>query len=117
MKPKTPFRTSLAALALLGLAGCDSIGDGSTIVSLQIESTVGTTESPFMLTQCLRDQLVAVATFTDGTRANYSARVSWATSDASVVDVSNGNIKSRIIDDGVFVDSSFGLSPGVLVPK
>ena len=107
---------ALTGLALLGLAGCDSIGDGSTMVSLQIETVSGETTEPFMLHRCLRDQLIAVATFTDGTRANYSGRVTWATSDPAVVRVSNSDLTTVTIDEGAFTDANFNYVGGVLEP-
>lgn len=108
---------ALTGLALLGLAGCDSIGDGSTIVALEVQSAAGDTTDPFMVHRCLRDQLVAIATFTDGTRANYSGRVTWESSDPAVVAVSNGDLPAVQIVDGAFAASSFNYGSGILEPR
>lgn len=120
MKLLTVRRTALnllAGLALAGVAGCDSIGDGNTIVSLEIQSIAGETTNPYMLTRCLRDQLIAVATFADGTRAQYNSRATWTSDNPSVVLVSNSDIRSRLVDGGEFRDSQFNLASGVLVPQ
>ncbi len=120
----------LAALLMLGAgaAGCD-IGDGNTIEKLEIvPATTATLQDPFeqgdtyKLLECLRDELVVLATFTDGSLANFTGRAAWSTSDAAVVQVSNGDIPAVLVsgnpaDDGSFYESpDFNYAPGTVVP-
>jgi hypothetical protein len=113
------FRTFAVASLVVAVTGCESIGEGSTVQSISIQSANGlTTTSPFLLHRCVRDQLVAVATFTDGTRADFSYRVRWQSSDPSVVQVSNNDIPTTVISGGVFADfPSQPYRPGTVIPR
>ena len=111
---------SIALVAILAtVSGCGSIGEGSTVKSLQIlASGSGSAASPFLLHQCLRDQLIAVATFTDGTTADFSYRVTWASSDSSVVQVSDNDIPTAVVSGGVFAEAAYApYRPGTLIPR
>jgi len=111
-------RTTSLALVLAALTGCDSIGDGSTVQSLQIQvAATGESAGPFALNRCLRDQLVVVATFTNGTRADFSYRATWTSSDPAVVQVSNNDIPLVVASDGAFIDTAAFYRPGTLVPR
>jgi len=98
--------SKLAALLVLGtgLAGCGGIGDGSTIETLQIAPAglpgfdqgaliaadeLTQTPETFRMYDCFCSNLAAVATFTDGTAANFSLRTTWTSSDTNVVRVLN----------------------------
>lgn len=111
-------RSLVLLAALTALAGCEGIGDGSTVVSIEIRDPGGDTiTGPFPISQCLRDQMIAIATFTDGTRADFSYRVQWTSSDPAVVQVSNDDILQSYIDDGAFTTlEGFTYRPGTLVP-
>jgi hypothetical protein len=102
------------------LTGCESIGEGSTLRSLEILPASGSTEtSPsYQIYQCLRDQLVVLGTFTDGTRADFSFRATWTSEHPSIVQVSNNDIPTTVVVDGAFVPiESSPYRPGTLVPK
>ena len=121
----------LAALLLLGAAaaGC-GIGDGSTIETFEIEPASSATQlKPFeqgdtyKLFECLRDELVVIATFTDGTRSNFSGRATWSSSNPAVVEVSNDDIPAVLLSANPAADGSFYESEtlkyvkGTVVPK
>lgn len=107
------------ALALSALAGCGSIGQGSTITSLEIlPATRSKPEGPYTIYQCLRDQLIVVATFTNGTRADFSYRATWTSSDPSVVQVSNNDLPRLFIVDGQLSEvAASPHRPGTVVPQ
>lgn len=122
-------KLAVLAFAFAGLAGCNSIGDGSTIEKLEIVPALGAAQivpfeqgGTYKLLQCMRDELVALATFTNGTRVNFSNRTTWSSSDAAVVQVSNGDIPAVLVtgnpvDDGSFYESSsVNYVPGTVVP-
>lgn len=112
-------RSIVLLAALAAVSGCEGIGDGSTVVSIEIRDPGNNPiTGTFPLSQCLRDQMVAIATFTDGTLADFSFRVTWTSSDPSVVEVSNGEILQSFVDDGAFTTAA-GLTyrPGILVPR
>jgi hypothetical protein len=92
-----------AALGLAaGLAGCDSIGDGSTIETIELSVVsfdgteqgvmldAGTPTERFHMYDCFCSVLTAVATFTDGSQANFSARVEFTSDNTAVAEVLNG---------------------------
>ncbi|HUR39809.1 MAG TPA: hypothetical protein VM240_01445 [Verrucomicrobiae bacterium] len=116
---KAPAIKPALVLLLAFLGGCESIGEGSTIESLSIEagnSRHNTT--PFLLQRCLRDQLVVVATFTDGTRADFSLRARWVSSDPSVVQVSNNDIPTAAVISGAFTTiPTLPYRPGTIIPQ
>jgi hypothetical protein len=123
---------NLIATALLAtsLAACDAIGDGNTIESLEVLPANGATQlkvfepgDTHKLFQCLRDELLVKATFTDGTEANFSGRAIWTSSDPSVVEVSNGEIPATFLvgnpaADGTFYESqTTNFVSGTLIPR
>jgi hypothetical protein len=118
-----------AVAALVLLAGCDSIGEGNTIVKLDIlpASTVTQLKSfeigdTYKAYQCLRDELIVRATFTDGSTVNFSNRVEWTSSDPAVVAVSNNDILATFLAgnpaaDGTFYEhESLTYGRGTIVP-
>ena len=119
-----------ATLFLLGgLAGCGGLGEGNTIEKIEIVPATRLTQveafeqgDTYLVPQCLRDELVVLATFTDGSRVNFGNRVKWSTSDAAVVRVSNGDIPvvlatNNPADDGSFYENSaVKYARGTLVP-
>ncbi|MGH8481620.1 MAG: PKD domain-containing protein [Nevskiaceae bacterium] len=105
---------AVAGATLLLLSGCNSIGDGSTIEQLDILPASDNKQlKPFeigdsvKLFECLRDELIVRATFTDGTLVNFSSRATWSSSDPSVVEVSNGDIPVVFLAGNPAADGSF----------
>lgn len=124
---KTQLRLAASLVLLAAIAGCEPLGDGSTIEKLEIvpgsseaqlkEFEPGDTHKVF---QCFRDELFARATFTDGTVSNFSFRAAWSTSDASVIEVSNGDMPAVFIGgaEGSFTEhANLTYAPGTVVPK
>ncbi len=120
--------SKLAALLVLGagLAGCD-IGEGSTIEKLEIVPASDVTQlKPFeigdryKLFECLRDELLVRATFTDGTQANFAARAAWSSSDPSIVQVSDGEIPAVLstgsTDGSWLVSDTLTYGKGTVIP-
>lgn len=118
-----------ALLLLGGLAGCDTLGEGNTIQKIEIIPATRATQveafaqgGTYLVPQCLRDELLVLATFTDGSQVNFSNRVTWSTSDAAVVRVSNGDIPvvlatNNPADDGSFHESEvIEYARGTVVP-
>lgn len=100
MLMRTMMRAGVfAAMALL--AGCNGIGHGSTVQSLKVLfSPVDSRDQGVVIDNdlatrrlrmfdCFCANLAVLATFTDGTIANFSSRVHWTSSDPSIVTVSN----------------------------
>ncbi|MGH8441394.1 MAG: PKD domain-containing protein [Nevskiaceae bacterium] len=125
------YASNIAALLLLvaGLAACDSIGEGNTIEKFDIIPASNATRlAPFevgdnhKLFQCLRDELIARATFTDGTQVNFSNRVTWSSSDPAVVEVSNGDVPAVLavgnpaLDGSFWVHESLTYGSGTVIP-
>jgi PKD repeat protein len=126
---KHALNLAAALLLIFGLAACDSIGDGSTLEKLEIVPASNSTQlknfelgDDYKLFECLRDELIARATFTDGTVANFNSRVTWTSSDPAIVAVSNGDLPvvfatGNPADDGSFYEhESFKYSQGTVVP-
>jgi len=120
---------SAALAALLGLAGCDNLGDGNTIEKIEIRPASRATQLQgyepggiYKVPQCLRDELILVATFTDGSSVNFSGRATWSSSDPAVVQVSNRDIPfvfatNSPADDGNFYEhETLEYAAGTLVP-
>jgi hypothetical protein len=80
------------------ITGCD-IGDGNKIESISIDGTVNTVR----LDDCIGSQLLAVATFTDGTRVNFTDRVNWSSDNSDVI-----AITTRPTDRPANFDEDFG---------
>lgn len=94
------IRLAILAVASL-LAACSSIGEGSTVRSLQIifapvdsrDQAVyvddGTNPAYLRMFTCLCANVGAFGTFTDGTLAGFSTRARWKSSNPAVVSVAN----------------------------
>lgn len=109
------YASKLAALLVTGavLAAC-GIGEGSTVEKLEIVPISSATQlksfeigDDYKLFQCLRDELLVRATFTDGTVTNFSNRATWSTSDEAIVQVSNGDIPAVLTSGNPANDGSF----------
>jgi hypothetical protein len=98
---KSIARTATALLVAAGLAGCNGIGDGNTVQSISVVILPNDTfEQGVMLDRdlpteryrmydCFCSNITALATFTDDTAADFSNRVTFTSSDETVVDVLN----------------------------
>lgn len=87
------LRYLLLPLGVFALTACGVVGKGNAPVSLQIESPGNSLgASAIRAYQCVSDQLAAVLTFADGTTGNFTNRVTWSSSNPSVVyvDASTG---------------------------
>lgn len=94
-------RFALASAGLLLTAGCSGIGDGSRPESLKILQLPGTAalsrerveQAPDIargrVFRCILSQVRAFSTFTDGNLGEFTTRVTWASSDESILRVSN----------------------------
>lgn len=90
------------------IAGCD-IGEGNKIEFISIDETVNSVR----LDDCIGSRLTAIATFTDGSRVNFTDRVNWSSSDSSVAGVT-----TRPTDRPAAFDEDFGfLLPGTLATE
>lgn len=119
-----------ATLFLLGgLAGCGGLGEGNTIEKIEIVPATRLTQvesfeqgDTYLVPQCLRDEVIVLATFTDGSQVNFSRRATWSSSDPSVVQVSNGDIPivlatNNPADDGSFYEhATVKYTGGTLIP-
>lgn len=118
-----------APFLLAGLAGCGSLGEGNTIEKIEVVPATRLTQvgkfeagDTYVVPQCLRDELIVLATFTDGSQVNFSSRVDWSTSDPAIVEVSNGDLPvvlatNNPADDGAFYESTVAkYAPGTIVP-
>jgi len=90
------------AILVLGAAaaGC-SIGDGSTIETMEVlvqpvapfeQGTYLDVDTPterYHMYDCFCSNLAVIGTFSDGTPANFANRATWTSSDTAVVDVLN----------------------------
>jgi len=95
------LRFAAPLLLLAGVAGCDSIGEGNTIETLEIVVTpvapleqgtmldADTANERLYMYDCFCSNIAAVATFTDGTRSNFSGRATFTSDNPSVVTVLN----------------------------
>jgi hypothetical protein len=111
------FPTLAFATLLAALAGCEGIGSGNTVQRLELVHRSGAVPAPpFKLYECVRDQVSAVAVFDDRTRADFSFRAQWISSDESKVRVSNNDIPVQIISEDRFKDSTLKYRPGTLIP-
>ncbi|HUS24413.1 MAG TPA: PKD domain-containing protein [Candidatus Binatia bacterium] len=85
------FRTGLAACTALLLAACGSIGEGNTVKTLEIIPATGTGDAvaTYDAYRCLRDQFLLVGTFTNGSKAPFTQRAHWTSSDPAVLEVAD----------------------------
>lgn len=95
------LRIATALCLAAGLAGCDSIGEGSTIETLELRVLpiedfeqgvtldAGTATERYHTYDCFCSNLAAIATFTDGTAVDFSNRVEFTSSDPSIAEVLN----------------------------
>lgn len=86
----------LASAAVI--AGCD-IGDGNKIESIDIETAI----SSIRVDDCVGNRLTAVATFADGTRLNFTDRVTWSSDNPDIV-----NVTTRPTDRPANFEEDFG---------
>lgn len=98
---KTPIRLAVSLALLAGLAGCDSIGEGSTIQKLEILAApvesyeqgtyldFGTVDERYHMYDCFCSNIAVIATFTDGTLSNFSNRARFTSNNPAVVTVLN----------------------------
>jgi hypothetical protein len=116
------LRIATALCLAAGVAGCDSIGEGSTIEEinvsvLQLPSEqgitvdAGTATERYYMYDCFCSNIAAFATFTDGSIVNFSNRVTFSSDDESVVEVVNADDP-----DPVGCPQS-QISPGLLIPR
>jgi len=87
--------------ALVGLAACDSIGEGSTIEKLELvvapvdtfeQGTFLDRDTPderYRMYDCFCSNLAVLATFTDGTLSNFSNRATFTSDAPGIVTVLN----------------------------
>jgi hypothetical protein len=61
------------------IAGCD-IGEGNKIEFISIDETVNSVR----LDDCIGSRLTAIATFTDGSRVNFTDRVNWSSDNSDI---------------------------------
>jgi hypothetical protein len=99
MNTASRFAIPLALIA--GVAGCGGIGDGNTIKQLKIVATsdpqfeqgvlldADTADERFHMYDCFCSNIAVLATFTDGTVANFSNRVTFSTDQPGIVTVLN----------------------------
>jgi hypothetical protein len=90
-------------LAVGALAGCDGIGDGSTIARIDLSVSgildfeqgvmldVDTANERYHMYDCFCANLAAIATFTDGSLANFSNRVTFTSDNPAVAEVLNAD--------------------------
>lgn len=92
----------VATLVLVtGVAGCDSIGDGSTLETLTLSTSpgdvfvqgvfleAGTANERFHMYDCFCTNLVALGRFTNGVQANFNQRATFSSSNPAVLTVLN----------------------------
>lgn len=100
----------LFVASLLGLSGCDPIGNGAGPVRLVVNSPDGTVDAASgRVFQCLRTGVSATLIFDDGGAADFTQRVRWTSSNPEVLRVSNGDEPLPSPAVGVY-------PPGVLTP-
>lgn len=89
------LRRILLVLPMLALAACNAVGEGNKIETLQIKDAIYGYDiaQPLQTFQCLRYNIAVLGTFTDGSSAFYTDRVTWSSSNPSVARVSNGDIQ------------------------
>jgi hypothetical protein len=93
-------KTVAAAAAVLALAACDGVGDGSKPEALSIVKN-GFPASPAKAFTCTREQLLLAGRFTSGELGEFSSRARWTSNNSSVLRVSNGDIPVPG-EDGLF---------------
>lgn len=104
-------RFAMVAAAAAFAAGCDSIGDGASLQSVQIvkvTNAIGSTDDRAFL--CFRETLQLLGTFSDGTIGNFTSRAEWTSSRPEVLPVSNGDLPVPEAENLVF-------AKGTLVPQ
>lgn len=101
----------LIGASLLGLAGCNPVGNGAGPVRLTVNGPNGALDADTGNAYvCLRGGLTASLFFTNGDAADFTQRVTWTSSDDNVVRVSNDRTEPNPAVDGSFFQR------GVLTP-
>lgn len=104
------LRRVLLVLPMLVLAACNTVGEGNKIETLQLKDVIGRALPASLQTyQCLRYNLSALGTFSDGSSAFYTDRATWSSDNTSVLRVSNGDIQ-------LASDPTLAYSKGTLIP-
>jgi len=97
------FRLAASLVLLAGIAGCEPLGDGSTVKTMQVVLVTSEFEHGVMVPateitprymkmyDCFCSNVAALATFTNGTVSNFSFRATFSSSDPSVVQVYGGD--------------------------
>ena len=95
------FRLAASLVLLAGIAGCEPLGDGSTVESLtlvlvpsEVEhgiSVVATADEPahIKMYDCFCSNLAVIARFTNGDESNFIYRAQFSSSNPAVVAVTN----------------------------
>lgn len=94
---------------LLAVAGCEGIGEGNRIESIRLQLVTAPDNPNPVIYQCLRNNLQAVATFTNGLEGDVTTRVTFTSSNPALVSVSNG-------DQPVPNNPTFNFARGTLTP-
>lgn len=108
----TVVRHATALPFVIALAGCSSpVGNGVGPVSLGLAAASGTEVTVQGVTrvyQCFQGGITATLYFSDGSTGDFTGRVTWTSSNPSVVRVSNGELAAP--------DGSGFYAAGALVP-
>lgn len=87
--PKCTAGSALAVIVAVALlSGCEGLSEGNRPVSIAVSAS-----DDRVVYRCFVSSALAAATFTDGTVSDFTARVTWSSSDPGVVEVSNGDIE------------------------
>lgn len=84
--------TLVGLMLAAGLAGCEGIGEGVTLRSLEVQpadgfSSDGRPERPMRVYPCLRDAAELIGTFTDGSKGGFTSRAQWRSSNPDAIAV------------------------------
>lgn len=94
---------------LLAVAGCEGIGEGNRIESIRLQLVTAPDSTTPVIYQCLRNNLQAIATFTNGLEGDVTTRVNFTSSNPALISVSNG-------DQPVPGNETFNFVSGTLTP-
>ncbi|SFF45337.1 hypothetical protein SAMN04488120_104232 [Fontimonas thermophila] len=109
--PSLRIAVLFATAAVLSACDIGGIGDGNRLESLQIARLTALIDRDRNDSYvCFTDKLQLIGTFTNGGRGDYSSRARWASSDPSIVAVSNGDIL-------IPGSQTLAYAPGTIIPK
>lgn len=86
-------RVATPIALLLMLSACSGIGDGNKPESVRIvqsSASVDSTATGATVFTCVRDGLILIGEFSDGSLGDFSRRARWTSDDPAIVGVSNG---------------------------